>query len=81
MSSDGEDWENQLDSDNEAEEVKKQEEVKAKSKTFKGEDEVDPEELAKKKKEDAKKAAEEAQANARVKSSKKVDYDKAFEER
>jgi len=42
---------------------------------------VDPEELAKKKKEELKKAAEEQQANARVKSTKKIDYDKAFEER
>lgn len=81
MSSDGDDWENQLDSDNEKEEEKKIEEVKAKKAGFDDEDAVDTEELAKKKKEEAKKAAEEAAANARIKSTKKVDYDKIFNER
>lgn len=68
--------ENQLDSDDDK---KEKEKVATK---FEGEDEVDPEVLEKKKKDDAKKAAEIAQQNARVKNkSLKPDYDKAFEER
>lgn len=68
--------ENQLDSDNEKEEEKK----KAPSK-FDDEDQVDPEEVARKKKEAIKKAELEAQENGRVKKANKIDYDKVFEER
>ncbi len=50
-------------------------------KKFEDEDKVDPEEIARKKKEETKKAAEEAAKNARVKKVNKIDYDKAFEER
>ena len=50
-------------------------------KKFEDEDKVDPEVIAKKKKEEAKKAADEAAKNARVKKVNKIDYDKAFEER
>mmetsp|Transcript_9437 Transcript_9437/g.14477 ORF Transcript_9437/g.14477 Transcript_9437/m.14477 type:complete len:264 (-) Transcript_9437:64-855(-) len=78
MSSDGDDWENQLDSDNEENATKKVEEAKKK---FDDEDVVDPEEVARKKKEEAKKQADEAAANARVKKTNKVDYDKLYEER
>lgn len=68
--------ENQLDSDNEEKEEKK----KAASK-FDDEDKVDPEEVARKKKEEIRKAEMEAQENGRVKKANKIDYDKAFEER
>lgn len=70
--------ENQLDSDNEKEEESKKAKVAAK---FEDEDQVDPEEVARKKKEEAKKAAQEAQENGRVKKANKIDYDKVFEER
>ncbi len=78
MSSDGDDWENQLDSDNEDTNTKKVEEAKKK---FDDEDVVDQDEVARKKKEEAKKQAEDAAANARVKKTNKVDYDKLYEER
>ena len=71
--------ENQCDSDNEKEkETKTTAKVAAK---FDDEDQVDPEEIARKKKEEQRKVALEAQENGRVKKANKIDYDKAFEER
>lgn len=70
--------ENQLDSDNEKEEESKK--AKAASK-FDDEDKVDPEQVAREKKEAIKKAELEAQENGRVKKANKIDYDKVFEER
>ena len=54
---------------------------KKKKAAFGEEDEVDPEEVAKKKKEELKKQQEEQMANARIKTTNKVDLDKKFEER
>lgn len=83
MSDSGDDWENQLDSENEEETKKKEEEEKAKKKAaFDDEDKVDADVLAAKKKEELKKQAEEEKKNKRIKNKPtKVDYDKIFEER
>ena len=82
MSDSGDDWENQLDSDNEKEEEKKkQEELEKKKAAFGDEDTVDQKELAKEKELEKKKAIEEQMANARVREGSQIDYDKKFEER
>jgi len=81
MSESGDDWENQLDSENEEDIKKKEEEEKAKKKAaFDDEDKVDADVLAAQKKEELKKAMEEERQNKRIKN-KPVDYDKVFEER
>jgi len=79
--SDSDDWEKGLDSDNEEEEKKKVEDKKKANSKFDDEDTVDPLEVERKKKEELRKAALEAQQNGRTKKDNKVNYDKEWEER
>ena len=81
--SESDDWENQLDSDNEAD--KKEEE--AKKKKFADEDVVDTEALKKQKAEQAKKEQQEKEQQAKADNllnkgeSKKKNYDELWEKR